>query len=111
MPSTKITEKKVSKEAVGEVLKTGIIHETNQQNEEQTIFIYVGPSVKGLQRYSSFIGGYPKHFEKELKESPAFKKMFIKPEELSEFENKIQDGNSVESMLFTKTKDYFKEVK
>lgn len=101
MTST-IKDQKASAKQVSEVITDSIKHE---------ILLYVGPSIKGLQRFSSFVGGYPLHFKEHLEQSPAFQKMFIQPEKLREFEQSLLDGFSVESMLFKKTKEYFSEVK
>ncbi|EON70401.1 hypothetical protein [Lysinibacillus sphaericus] len=101
MAST-IKEQQASVEQVKQVITDSIKHE---------ILMYVGPTVKGLQRFSSFVGGYPKHFKEHLEQSPAFKKMFITPEKLTEFQNGLLDANSVESIFFKKTEEYFSEVK
>ncbi len=101
MTST-IKKQQASAKQVGQVLEESIKHE---------VLLYVGPAVKGLQRFSSFVGGYPEHFKDHLEKSPAFKKMFIQPEKLTEFQNSMLDAYSVESMLFTKTEEYFSEVK
>lgn len=99
---TIIKEQQASAKQVGEVITESIKHE---------ILLYVGPAIKGLQRFSSFVGGYPGHFKEHLDKSPAFKKMFITPNKLSEFQISLLDANSVESMLFKKTEEYFSEVK
>ncbi|MFJ8100419.1 hypothetical protein [Lysinibacillus sp. NPDC096212] len=101
MTST-IKNQQASVKQVGEVLEGSIKHE---------ILLYVGPPIKGLQRFSSFVGGYPEHFKDHLDKSPAFKKMFIQPEKLTEFQKSMLDAYSVESMLFKKTEEYFSEVK
>ncbi|MEY9975735.1 hypothetical protein [Lysinibacillus sp. RC79] len=101
MTST-IKKQQADAKQVGEVLEESVKHE---------ILLYVGPTIKGLQRFSSFVGGYPEHFKEHLEQSPAFKKMFILPEKLNEFQNNMVDAYSVESMLFKKTEEYFSEVK
>ncbi len=101
MTST-IKDQKASVEQVSQVIADSIKHE---------ILLYVGPQIKGLQRFSTFVGGYPKHFKEHLEKSPAFKKMFIQPEKLREFEQSLLDDFSVESMLYKKTNEYFSEVK
>ena len=80
-------------------------------SKNKEILIYVGPQIKGLQRFSSFVGGYPAHLNVHLEKCPAFKKLFIKPDEFSTFEMNLKVGNSVESMLYQKANDYFSEVK
>ncbi|MEQ6355921.1 hypothetical protein ABNX05_14925 [Lysinibacillus sp. M3] len=101
MAST-IKNQQASAKQVGDAITENVKHE---------ILLYVGPPVKGLQRFSSFVGGYPEHFNEHLEQSPAFKKMFIQPEKLTEFQNSMLDAYSVESMLFKKTEEYFSEVK
>lgn len=101
MTST-IKDQKASVEQVSQVIADSIKHE---------ILLYVGPQIKGLQRFSTFVGGYPEHFKEHLEKSPAFKKMFIQPEKLREFEQSLLDDFSVESMLYKKTNEYFSEVK
>lgn len=101
MTST-IKDQKASVEQVSQVIAESIKHE---------ILLYVGPQIKGLQRFSTFVGGYPEHFKEHLEKSPAFKKMFIQPEKLREFEQSLLDDFSVESMLYKKTNEYFSEVK
>lgn len=100
--STTIKNQKASAEQVSQVITDSLKHE---------ILLYVGPPIKGLQRFSSFVGGYPEHFKEHLEQSPAFKKMFIQPEKLREFEQSLLDDFSVESILYKKTKEYFSEVK
>ncbi|MGE7942821.1 hypothetical protein ACQKNB_12105 [Lysinibacillus xylanilyticus] len=102
MTNSSVKEQKASAEQVKQVITESIKHK---------ILLYVGPPVKGLQRFSSFVGGYPPHFKDHLDKSPAFKKMFIQPEKLREFEQSLLDAYSVESMLFKKTEEYFSEVK
>lgn len=101
MPST-IKDQQASAKQVGQVITESVKHE---------ILLYVGPPIKGLQRFSSFIGGYPEYFKEHLEKSPAFKEMFIVPEQLSEFQKCLLDANSVESMLYKKTQEYFSGVK
>lgn len=103
--TNKIEDKKADPEIVGEAIKKA------SAKKNADVFIYVGPPIKGLQRFASFVGGYPEHFKNELNECQAFKKMFIKPEELSSVQLKLADGNSVESMFYKKTQEYFSEVK
>jgi len=80
-------------------------------SKNKEVLIYVGPQIKGLQRFSSFLGGYPAHLNEHLEKCPAFKQLFIKPNEFSAFEINLKDGNSVESMLYQKANEYFSEVK
>lgn len=101
MPTT-IKNQKASAEQVSQVITDSVKHE---------ILLYVGPPIKGLQRFSSFVGGFPEHFKEHLEQSPAFKKMFIQPEKLREFEQSLLDDFSVESILYKKTNEYFSEVK
>lgn len=101
MPTT-IKNQKASAEQVSQVITDSVKHE---------ILLYVGPPIKGLQRFSSFVGGFPEHFKEHLEQSPALKKMFIQPEKLREFEQSLLDDFSVESILYKKTKEYFSEVK
>ncbi|MED3876208.1 hypothetical protein [Lysinibacillus capsici] len=101
MPTT-IKNQKASAEQVSQVITDSVKHE---------ILLYVGPTIKGLQRFSSFVGGFPEHFKEHLEQSPAFKKMFIQPEKLREFEQSLLDDFAVESILYKKTKEYFSEVK
>lgn len=101
MTST-IKNQQASTEKVGQAITESVKHK---------ILIYVGPPIKGLQRFSSFVGGYPEHFKEHLEKSPAFKSMFIVPEKLAAFQNSLLDANSVESMLYKKTEEYFSEVK
>lgn len=97
-----IKEQQASPEKVGEVITERITSE---------ILIYVGPPVKGLQRFSSFVGGYPAHFKDHLEKSPAFRNMFIVPEKLVEVQKRLLDAHSPESMWYKKTAAYFSEVK
>lgn len=97
-----INKQQASAKQVGDAITESIKHE---------LLLYVGPPVKGLQRFSSFVGGFPEHLNEHLDESPAFKKMFIQPEKLIEFEQSLLDAYSVESMMFKKTEEYFKGVK
>jgi hypothetical protein len=103
--TTKIENQKAYSKIVGSAITKA------SAKKRADVFIYVGPPVKGLQKFASFVGGYPEHFKTDLEKCPAFKKMFIKPEDLSKFQMKLADGNSVESMFYKKTQEYFSEVK
>lgn len=97
-----IKNQQASPQQVGQVITESVLQE---------ILIYVGPPVIGLQRFSSFVGGYPEHFKDHLEKSPAFRNMFIAPEKLVEVQQHLLDAHSVESMWFKKTAAYFSEVK
>lgn len=103
--TSKLVKEKASAEQVGNVIKEAYAMKSAE------VLIYVGPQVKGLQRFSSFVGGYPVHLNEHLEKCPAFKQLFINPTELSTFEMNLKDGNTVESMLFKKANEYFSEVK
>lgn len=80
-------------------------------NKEKNILIYVGPTIKGLSRYSTFIGGYPRFHEKHKDNCPAFTALFIEPQRLVAFEKKLKNPNSVESAYYKNVEKYFGEVK
>ncbi|MBG9479415.1 hypothetical protein [Lysinibacillus sphaericus] len=112
---------KVSPENVGDAIKKAKEIETasteqideavkkTKENEQQ--LIYVGPPVKGVQRFSVFKGGYPKHVENHLEACPAFKQLFVPIQKLSEIQMHLNDSGTVESMFYKKVIEYFEGVK
>jgi hypothetical protein len=84
---------------------------TTKNNKEKNVLIYVGPTVKGLSRYSSFIGGYPEIHNAHKENCPAFTTLFIEPERLIDFEKKLKNPNSAESAFYKNVEKYFSEVK
>lgn len=104
--STKIENEKASPEKVGEAIKKA----SAQANAD--VFIYVGPTVKQLTRYASFIGGLPAHMKEHFDKCKVLEKLFIHTKDFAEFEQQLSDANSVESTLFNKVNEYFQsEVK
>lgn len=103
--SSKITEQKADPEKVGEVIKKA------SAEKNTGVFIYVGPQVKGLQRFASFVNGYPEHLKEHLEKCPAFKNLFVQPEHFNAVQIQLADETSVEFMFYKKTEEYFSEVK
>jgi len=98
----KVSEK-ASSEKVGNAIK-----KTKEQQEQ---LIYVGPQVKGVQRFSVFKGGYPKNLEEHLEKCTAFKQLFVPIQELTTVQLRLNDSSTVESMFYNKVIEYFKGVK
>jgi len=82
-----------------------------KKTKENEQLIYVGPQVKGVQRFSVFKGGYPKHLEVHLEKCPAFKQLFVPIQELNEVQMSLNNSGTVEAMFYEKVKEYFKGVK
>jgi len=107
-----------SPENVGEVIKKAKANSPSEndvdaikETKENEQLIYVGPPVKGVQRYSVFKGGYPKHVENHLEACPAFKQLFVPIPKLSEVQMRLNDSGTVESMFYKKVIEYFEGVK
>lgn len=98
----KVSEK-ASPEKVGDAIK--------KTKEQQIQLIYVGPQVKGIQRFSVFKGGYPKNLEEHLEKCTAFKQLFVPIQELNMVQMRLNDASTVESMFYNKVIEYFKGVK
>ncbi|MCE4044559.1 hypothetical protein LXM56_10515 [Lysinibacillus fusiformis] len=98
----KVSEK-ASPEKVGDAIK--------KTKEQQIQLIYVGPQVKGVQRFSVFKGGYPKNLEEHLEKCTAFKQLFVPIQELNMVQMRLNDASTVESMFYNKIIEYFKGVK
>ncbi|MGC7929807.1 hypothetical protein ACP3VS_14395 [Lysinibacillus sp. VIII_CA] len=92
-----------SPKKVGDAIK-----KTKEQQEQ---LIYVGPQVKGVQRFSVFKGGYPKNLEEHLEKCTAFKQLFVPIKELTTVQMRLNDSSTVESMFYNKVIEYFKGVK
>ncbi|MBG9756398.1 hypothetical protein J2B92_17190 [Lysinibacillus sphaericus] len=97
--------KKAKGNALGEQANNTIKTEKNEQ------LIYVGPPVKGVQRFSVFKGGYPKNLEEHLEKCTAFKQLFVPIQELTTVQMRLNDSSTVESMFYNKVIEYFKGVK
>ncbi|WCH46384.1 hypothetical protein [Lysinibacillus sp. OF-1] len=98
----KVSEK-ASPEKVGDAIK--------KTKEQQKQLIYVGPQVKGVQRFSVFKGGYPKNLEEHIEKCTAFKQLFVPIQELNMVQMRLNDSSTVESMFYNKVIEYFKGVK
>lgn len=103
--SSKIENAKVSPELVGKAIKEA------SAEKSADVLIYVGPTVKQLTRYASFVGGKPEHLKEHFEKCKVLEKLFIDPKEFAPFEQQLTDASSVETMLFKKVQDYFSEVK
>ncbi|SPT95560.1 Uncharacterised protein [Lysinibacillus capsici] len=104
--TSKIENEKASPKQVGDAIKKASV-ETNAD-----VLIYVGPTTKQLTQYATFIGGKPDHMKEHFDKCKVLEKLFIPTKEFESFEKQLADGNSVESMLFKKVKEYFQnEVK
>lgn len=108
---------KASPENIGDAIKKAKANASVEQvddaakNENEQQLIYVGPPVKGVQRFSVFKGGYPKHVENHLEACPAFKQLFVPIQKLSEVQMYLNDSGTVESMFYKKVIEYFEGVK
>lgn len=104
--SSRIENEKASPGQVGEAIK-----KASAQNNAD-VFIYVGPTVKQLTRYASFIGGVPAHMKEHFEKCKVLEKLFIHTKDFADFEQQLSDANSAENMLFNTVKEYFQsEVK
>lgn len=97
----------VSEKASPEKVRDAI----KKTKEQQIQLIYVGPQVKGVQRFSVFKGGYPKNLEEHLEKCTAFKQLFVPIQELNTVQMRLNDASTVESMFYNKIIEYFKGVK
>ncbi|MFF2794979.1 hypothetical protein [Lysinibacillus xylanilyticus] len=112
---------KVSPENVGDAIKkakekeaasTEQVDDADKKTKENgQQLIYVGPQVKGVQRFSVFKGGYPKHLENHLEKCPAFKQLFVPIQKLNEVQMSLNDSGTVEAMFYQKVNEYFEGVK
>lgn len=74
--------------------------------------IYVGPNTSGLVKGTTYINGYPKHIEADLKAFPTLAKLFVKASELSSTLANLENDDSAENAYFNAAKKYFNnEVK
>lgn len=104
--SSKIENEKASPTKVGDAIKKA------SAKENADVLIYVGPTIKQLTRYASFVGGRPEHLKEHFEKCKVLEKLFIAPEKFTEFEQQLTDASSVETMLYNKVQDYFQsEVK
>ena len=103
--NSKIENEKASPKLVGEVIKGA------SAKENADVLIYVGPTVKQLTRYASFVGGKPEHLKEHFEKCKVLEKLFIDTKDFAAFEQQLTDASSVETMLYNKVQDYFSEVK
>jgi len=99
--SSKIEKEKASPAQVGDAIKEA------SAKENADVLIYVGPTIKQLTQYASFIGGLPVHMKEHFEKCKVLEKLFIPTNQFQSFEKQLADANSVERMLFQKVKDYF----
>lgn len=108
---------KASPENIGDAIKkakakeNALVEQVDNAAKNEQQLIYVGPPVKGVQRFSVFKGGYPKHVENHLEACPAFKQLFVPIPKLSEVQMRLNDSGTVESMFYKKVIEYFEGVK
>lgn len=75
--------------------------------KKETVFIYVGPTNKYIARYTIYRNGYPTHLKEQIEEFPLLKSLFIIPEQLNDFEKKVNEIGSVENIWFQEAQKYF----
>lgn len=103
--NSKIENEKASPKLVGEAIKGA------SAKENADVLIYVGPTVKQLTRYASFVNGKPEHLKGHFEKCKVLEKLFIDTKDFAAFEQQLTDASSVETMLYNKVQDYFSEVK
>lgn len=101
---------KVDSEKVGEVIVEAAAKKGKVKVKLEK-YMYVGPPTRELPKYAIFEGGMPSAAKKHFEKCPALKALFIDPKELTNFQMKLADSNSVESMFYKKADEYFSEVK
>lgn len=78
--------------------------------KKETVFIYVGPTNKYIARYTIYRNGYPTHLKEKIEEFPLLKSLFINPEQLTDFEKKVNEVGSVENIWFHDAQKYFSKA-
>lgn len=85
------------------------IKETVPENKE-TVFIYVGPTNNFISHGTTYKNGYPPQLKSQIEEFPLLKSLFIKHEELLEFNKNVVEKGTVENIWFDEAKKYFSKV-
>lgn len=99
----KLTE--VIEPEVKEELKQ--ISEETVSDKKETVFIYVGPANNYLSRFSIYRNGLPVHMEEHFEAFPILKSLFVAPEKLSDFVQKVSQEGTIESIWYGEAKKYF----
>lgn len=99
----------VDAELIGEAIEKGL--EEKGVPVKPKKLMYVGPATKHIPPYSIYEGELPNVADNFIKECPAFKGLFISPDKLAEFQIKLAESTTVESMFYKKAEQYLSEVK
>ncbi|WP_210166148.1 hypothetical protein [Desulfitobacterium hafniense] len=75
-----------------------------------TTLIYVGPQNRLVARYTIYKNGYPGHLKSYLEECKALINLFISPEKLAEFEQKVAQKGTLEHTWFQEARKYFSKA-
>lgn len=103
---TAILKHKAESKKVGEAIMETVIKKGNVKKKPEK-YIYVGPPTKELPKYAIYEGGLPSVAERHIEKCPALKALFIDPKELTNFQLKLADSNSVEFLFYKKAEEYF----
>ncbi|MDI3234177.1 hypothetical protein QK289_04085 [Exiguobacterium antarcticum] len=89
------------------VAESADVQEVQQVQEQQDVtLIYVGPSLKTLQKYSVFQNGLPAYVDEHIEKCPAIRGLLIPVDQLAAAEQSAKEMGSKEAILSQTISDY-----
>lgn len=76
------------------------------QEQQAVTLIYVGPSLKTLQKYSVFQNGLPAYVDEHIEKCPAIRGLLIPVDQLAAAEQSAKEMGSKEAILSQTISDY-----
>lgn len=76
------------------------------QEQQAVTLIYVGPSLKTLQKYSVFQNGLPAYVDEHIEKCPAIRGLLISVDQLAAAEQSAKEMGSKEAILSQTISDY-----
>lgn len=76
------------------------------QEQQAVTLIYVGPSLKTLQKYSVFQNGLPAYVDEHIEKCPAIRGLLIPVDQLAAAEQAAKEMGSKEAILSQTISDY-----
>lgn len=105
-------KKKIENETsidVEEEPKEVVIKPINEEtvSNEDTVFIYCGPSTSRIARYTSYKEKLPDYLNDDFKNCKMLKNMFVTLKEFTNFEDEVVIEGSIENLMFKEVNNYF----
>ncbi|WP_214720723.1 hypothetical protein [Exiguobacterium sp. s192] len=99
-------DKQVDLNRTADAESTGVQEAQEVQQQQAITLIYVGPSLKTLQKYSVFQNGLPAYVDEHIEKCPAIRGLLIPVDQLAAAEQSAKEMGSKEAILSQTISDY-----